>query len=90
MVSVRRAVIFLAQILALLSIVVSTMAGALAGHDWLSNALPSLGGTLASLAGSAGFSILGAVIGFFVSTILVAIFFLAVELANNTRNPFNT
>jgi hypothetical protein len=37
-----------------------------------------------------GVSIFGAVAGFFVSTILVAIFFLAVEIANNTRNPFNT
>ena len=89
MVSVRRAVIFVAQILALLFIVVSTMAGALAGQDWLSNALPSLSGVFASLPG-AGISIFGAVAGFFVSTILVAIFFLAVEIANNTRNPFNT
>ena len=35
MVSVRRAVIFVAQILALISIVVATVAGALAGEDWL-------------------------------------------------------
>ena len=35
MVSIRRAIIFVAQILALLFIVVSTMAGALAGQDWL-------------------------------------------------------
>ena len=89
MVSVRRAVIFVAQILALLFIVVSTMAGALAGQDWLSTAIPALGGVFASLSGP-GISIFGAVAGFFVSTILVAIFFLAVEIANNTRNPFNT
>jgi membrane associated rhomboid family serine protease len=89
MVSVRRAVIFVAQILALLFIVVSTMAGAMAGQDWLSNALPSLSGVFASLPGP-GVSIFGAIFGFFVSTILVAIFFLAVEIANNTRNPFNT
>ena len=35
MVSVRRAVIFVAQILALISIVIATVAGALAGEDWL-------------------------------------------------------
>jgi hypothetical protein len=90
MVSVRRAVIFVAQILALLFIVFSTMAGALAGQDWLSNTVPSLGGAFASLSGPIGISIFGAVAGFFVSTILVAIFFLVVEIANNTRNPFNT
>jgi len=90
MISIRRAVIFVAQILALFFIVFSTMAGALAGQDWLSNALPSLGGAFASLSARTGISIFGAVAGFFVSTILVAIFFLAVEIANNTRNPFNT
>ena len=88
--SVRRAVIFVAQILALLFIVVSTMAGALAGQDWLANAVPALGGFMAALSSLGGVSILGAIAGFFVSTILVALFFLAVEIANNTRNPFNT
>ena len=89
MVSVRRAVIFVAQILALLFIVASTMAGALAGQDWLSNAVPALGGFVAALSGP-GVSVVGAIAGFFVSTIFVALFFLAVEIANNTRNPFNT
>ena len=51
MVFVRRAIIFVAQILALLFIVVSTMAGALAGQDWLSTALPSLGGAFAFAVG---------------------------------------
>ena len=90
MASVRRAVIFVAQILALIFIVVSTMAGALAGQDWLSNTFPSLGGAVATLSAPRGISIFGAVAGFFVSTILVALFFLLVEIANNTRNPFNT
>jgi len=88
--SIRRAIIFVAQILALLFIVGSTMAGALAGQDWLSTAVPSLGGAFPSLSGPRGISIFGAMAGFFVSTILVALFFLAVEIANNTRNPFNT
>ena len=37
---VRRAVIFVAQILALISIVVATVAGALAGEDWLTSTFP--------------------------------------------------
>ena len=49
MIAVRRAIIFVAQILALISIVVSTMAGALAG-DWLANTVPALGGAMAILA----------------------------------------
>ena len=40
---VRRAVIFVAQILALISIVVATIAGALAGEDWLASTFPMLG-----------------------------------------------
>jgi len=57
MLALRRAVIFVAQILALIFIVVATMAGALAG--------------------------------FFVSIVLAALFFLLIEIAYNTRNPFN-
>jgi hypothetical protein len=95
MVPVRHAIIFVAQILALLFIVVSTMAGALAGHDWLANTFPILGGAMAILADTRladmrGVSIFGAVAGFFISTMLVALFFLLVEIAHNTRNPFNT
>jgi hypothetical protein len=41
---VRRAVILVAQILALLFIVVATMAGALAGDAWAANAAPMFGG----------------------------------------------
>ena len=90
MIAVRRAVIFVAQILALLSIVVVTMAGALTAQDWLSTSVPGLGETLAGLTGTQGISILGAIAGFFISTILAAIFFLIIEIAHNTRNPFNT
>jgi hypothetical protein len=42
------------------------------------------------LADMRGVSIFGAVAGFFISTMLVALFFLLVEIAHNTRNPFNT
>jgi len=91
MVSIRRAIIFVAQILALLFIVISTMAGALAGQDWLANTFPVLS-ILADtrLADIRGVSIVGAVAGFFISTMLVALFFLLVEIAHNTKNPFNS
>lgn len=87
MISVRRAVIFVAQILALIFIVVATMAGALAGDDWLSG-LPVLGSGAAALPGPRGVSIIGALVGFFLATMLAALFFLCVEIAYNTRNPF--
>ena len=90
MVSVRRAVILVAQILALISIVIATVAGALAGEDWLTGTFPALASSIGALAGTRGISIVGALAGFFISTILVALFFLCVEIANNTRNPFNT
>lgn len=86
MISIRRAVIFVAQILALIFIVVATMAGALAGDDWLST-LPMLGG-VAALPGPRGISIIGALAGFFLATMVAALFFLCVEIAYNTRNPF--
>jgi hypothetical protein len=89
MISIRRAVIFVAQILALVFIVVATMAGALAGQDWLSHSIPILGGGMTALPVTQGISILGAFVGFFISTILAAVFFLIVEIAHNTRNPFN-
>ena len=88
MISVRRAVIFVAQILALISIVVATMAGALAGETGWRGTFPALG-AIGTLAGTRGISIVGALAGFFISTILVALFFLCVEIAHNTRNPFN-
>ena len=87
---VRRAVIFVAQILALISIVVATMAGALAGEDWLASTFPVIVGSTGALAATRGLSIVGALAGFFISTILVALFFLCVEIAINTRNPFNS
>ncbi|HET9717719.1 MAG TPA: hypothetical protein VFP60_16185 [Pseudolabrys sp.] len=89
MVSVRRAVILVAQILALVFIVVATAAGALAGEEWLANSVPLLGVLLGPLAGTAGVPVIGALAGFFVSTVLAAMFFLLVEIADNTRNPFN-
>ena len=88
MLAVRRAVIFVAQILALIFIVVATMAGALAGDSWLAKAAPMFGGIIA-LMPSAPYSIAGALAGFFVSIVLAALFFLLIEIAYNTRNPFN-
>ena len=70
---VRRAVIFVAQILALLFIVVATMAGALAGDAWVANAAPMFGGIIA-LMPSAPISIAGAIAGFFISILLTACF----------------
>ena len=45
---------------------------------------------LGAISATRGISIVGALAGFFISTILVALFFLCVEIAYNTRNPFNT
>ena len=42
---VRRAVIFVAQILALISIVIATAVGALAGEDWLASTFPAIVGS---------------------------------------------
>ncbi|HZP70911.1 MAG TPA: hypothetical protein VFB29_13275 [Pseudolabrys sp.] len=87
--AVRRAVIFVAQILALIFIVAATMAGALASDDWLIGTAPFFGG-LVSLVAGAPVSIAGAIAGFFVSTVLSALFFLLIEIAHNTRNPFSS
>ena len=38
---------------------------------------------------SAPFSIAGAIAGFFVSIVLVVLFFLLIEIAHPTRNPFS-
>ena len=86
--AVRRAVILVAQILALIFIVVATVAGALAGDAWLANATPMFVGIVA-LIPSAPISIAGAIAGFFVSVLLTALFFLLIEIAHNTRNPFS-
>ena len=88
---VRRAVILVAQILALLFIVVATMAGALAGDAWVANAAPMFGGIVAlmpSASISIAGAIAGAIAGFFISILLTALFFVLVEIAHNTRNPF--
>ena len=66
----------------------ATMAGALAGDAWVANAAPMFGGIVA-LMPSAPISIAGAIAGFFVSIVLASLFFLLIEIANNTRNPFS-
>ena len=86
--AVRRVVIFVAQFLALLFIVVATMAGALASDAWIATAAPMFSG-LVTLIPSAPISIAGAIAGFFISILLTALFFLLVEIAHNTRNPFS-
>jgi hypothetical protein len=86
--AVRRAVIFVAQILVLIFIVFATTAGALAGDEWFARAVPMISSIVALMPG-APVSIVGAVAGFFVSIVLVALFFLLIEIANNTRNPFS-
>jgi hypothetical protein len=42
------------------------------------------------LTGTPGIPVVGAVVGFFASTMVTAIFFVLVEIAYNTRNPFNS
>ena len=88
MFAIRRAVIFVAQILALIFIVVATMVGALAGDAWLAKAAPVFGGIIARMP-SVPYSIVGAIAGFFVAIVLAASFFVLIEIAYNTRNPFN-
>ena len=89
MIAIRRVIIFMAQILALIFIAVSTVAGALLGDSLLSG-IPTLGSATVLLTSVRGISFFGAVAGFFVSTILAAMFYVFVEIAYNTRNPFNT
>lgn len=89
MITIRRLIIFLAQILALVFIVVATLAGALMG-DWLLAGVPVLGSATIMLTSATGISVFGTLVGFFSSTMLVATFFVFVEIAYNTRNPFNT
>jgi hypothetical protein len=85
--AVRRVVILVAQIVALVFIVAATMAGALAGDAWVANAAPIFRGIIA-LMPSAPISVAGAIAGFCISILLTALFFLLVEIADNTRNPF--
>ena len=88
MIKIRHGVILLAQVLALLFIVFATAAGALAGDKWLTY-VPILGNAIVLLTGTPGIPVVGAVVGFFASTMVAAIFFVLVEIAYNTRNPFN-
>lgn len=89
MIKIRHGVILLAQVLALLFIVFATAAGALAGDKWLSY-VPILGNAIVLLTGTPGIPVVGAVVGFFASTMVAAVFFVFVEIAYNTRNPFNS
>ena len=89
MISVRRAVILVAQILALLFIVAATVAGVFAGDNWLTY-VPLVGSAIVLLTGTPGIAIFGGLVGFVASTMLMAVFFLLVEIAHNTRNPFNS
>ena len=88
MIKIRHGVILLAQVLALFFIVFATVAGALAGDKWLTY-VPILGNAIVLLTGTPGIAIVGAVVGFFASTMATAMFFVLVEIAYNTRNPFN-
>ena len=88
MLAVRRAVIFVAQILALIFIVVATMAGALAGDSWLAKATPMFGGIIALMPSAPYFDRRGAR-GIFRLHRAGGLFFLLIEIAYNTRNPFS-
>jgi hypothetical protein len=89
MIKIRHGVILLAEVLALLFIVFATAAGALAGDKWLSY-VPILGNAIVLLTGTPAIPVVGAVIGFFAATMVTAIFFVLVDIAHNTRNPFNS
>ena len=89
MIKIRHGIILLAQVLALLFIVFATAAGALAGDKWLSY-VPILGNAIVLLTGTPGIPVVGAAVGFFASTMVTAIFFVLVEIAYNTRNPFSS
>jgi hypothetical protein len=88
MITIRRAVIFIAQILALLFIAAATVVGALVG-DSLSSTVLTIENAIPALTVVQGISLVGAAGGFFISTMLAALFYLIVDIANNTRNPFN-
>ena len=90
MIKIRRLIIYMAQILALLFIVIATLGGALLGQDWLLDGVPTLVSTMVVQTNVGGISVFGALAGFFVSTMLAATFFVFVEIAYNTRNPFNS
>lgn len=90
MIKIRRLIIYMAQILALLFIVIATLVGALLGQEWLLSGMPILASTMVVQTSAGGISIFGALAGFFISTMLAAVFFVVVEIAHNTRNPFNT
>ena len=89
MIKIRHAVILLAEVLALLFILFATLAGALAGDKWLTY-VPILGNAIVLLTGTPGIPVVGAIIGFFASTMVTALFFVLVDIAHNTRNPFNS
>jgi uncharacterized BrkB/YihY/UPF0761 family membrane protein len=74
---IRRAIIFIAQLVALLFIVISTVGGYTAGMQG-----PAYAGVRAD---PALFGLVGALSGFFFSLMVTAAFFALVEIAHNTR-----
>lgn len=75
---IRRAIIFIAQLVALLFIVIATLGGYGAGMQ---------GPAYVGVRGDpAMFGMVGAVSGFFFSLMVTAAFFALVEIAHNTRN----
>ena len=76
---IRRAIIFIAQLVALLFIFIATAGGYAAGMQG-----PSMIG-IRGVGDPALFGIVGAASGFFFSLLITAAFFALVEIAHNTR-----
>ena len=76
---IRRAIMFIAQLVALLFIVVATFGGYAAGMQG-----PGIIG-IRGVGDPAMFGIVGGVSGFFFSLLITAAFFALVEIAHNTR-----
>lgn len=76
---IRRAIIFIAQLVALVFIFISTVGGYAAGMQG-----PGMVGA-PGLGDPAMFGVVGAVSGFFFSLMVTAAFFALVEIAHNTR-----
>jgi TRAP-type C4-dicarboxylate transport system permease small subunit len=74
---IRRAIIFIAQLVALVFIFISTVGGYAAGMQGAAYGVP---------VDPAMVGIVGAVSGFFFSLMVTAAFFALVEIAHNTRN----
>jgi hypothetical protein len=74
---IRRAIMFIAQLVALLFIFIATAGGYAAGLQGAAYGVP---------VDPAMVGILGAASGFFFSLLMTAAFFALVEIAHNTRN----